>query len=92
MAIVVWFAIAATPVLTRFYRDPESSMRWVFEELARLGVTPVGHESEPGAAERPDALRAAVVRRAWTIMQTRGWVPGPEAAPVGDEEARDTKV
>lgn len=60
---------------TRFYRDPEGSMAWVFEELARLGVTPVGVEVEPPAGGDGATLREEVVRRAWWIMQERGWVP-----------------
>jgi hypothetical protein len=63
-------------------------MRWVFEELARLGVSPVGQESEPKTGDRGDGLREAVVRRAWTMMQERGWVPRPDPQP----EAPDVDV
>lgn len=61
---------------TRFFRDPDESMAWVFEELARFGVEPVG--AEAGLADPTDpsaALRDTVVRRAWAIMRERGWLP-----------------
>ncbi len=62
---------------TRFFRDPEGAMEQVFADLLRLGV-------KPGAATLPEmattdargtALRDEVLRRAWRIMQGRGWVP-----------------
>jgi very-short-patch-repair endonuclease len=72
---------------TRFYRDPEGSMRWVFEELARLGVSPVGQE--PEARESGEGLRGAVVRRAWAIMQERGWVAAVGIDAVVGSDAED---
>lgn len=60
---------------TRFYRDPDASMEWVFEELARLGVSPTGLLDAPTQDEGDTGLREAVVRRAWAIMQERGWAP-----------------
>lgn len=66
---------------TRFYRDPEGSMSWVFDELARLGVSPIGQAIEPGLTDRGSGLRDAVVRRAWSIMQERSWAPQTEVEP-----------
>jgi very-short-patch-repair endonuclease len=63
---------------TRFYRDPASAMEWVWEELRRLEVEPVGplfRESEDGAGV---ALRDEVLRRAWDIMRGQGWLPPVE--------------
>lgn len=81
---------------TRFYRDPEGSMRWVFDELARLGVSPVGQAPAPEATSRGEMLRNAVVRRAWSIMQERGWVAVAVADRamdvVGDDSASDAAV
>jgi very-short-patch-repair endonuclease len=60
---------------TRFYRDPEGSMAWVYEELIRLGVSPIRREPASEESKPADSLREVVVRRAWSIMQDRGWVP-----------------
>jgi very-short-patch-repair endonuclease len=66
---------------TRFFRDPEGTMRWVIEELHRLGVDPqamsdVGPTLDDAASE----FRADVVRRAWEIMKEQGWVENPTIA------------
>ena len=60
---------------TRFYRDPDRSMTWVFEELRRLRVMPTAQivASTPDVAD--SLLRDSVVRRAWEIMREREWDP-----------------
>jgi len=63
---------------TRFYRDPEGSMDWVFAELLRLGVSPVGTGHTSDVAGASGGLRDAVGRRAWQIMQERGWAPSAD--------------
>jgi hypothetical protein len=60
-------------------------MAWVYEELKRLGVGPVGTAPDRAAGDAEGAeLRDRVVRRAWQIMQAEGWLPTPptEAASV----------
>lgn len=65
---------------TRFYRNPEATMTWVFEELKRLGVGPVGAAPARVPMDAQGAeLRDRVVRRAWEIMRAEGWVPSPTA-------------
>jgi very-short-patch-repair endonuclease len=67
---------------TRFFRDPDATMSWVFEELRRLRVEPSGGE---GAEPEPDVqareYRDKVIRRAWEIMRERGWLPPPAEPP-----------
>jgi len=71
---------------TRFCRDPDSTMQWVYGELVQHGVHPAG--PGVGAAAPADGdggeLKERVLRRAWEILQTRGWtaVPALPAAPV----------
>ena len=62
---------------TRFYRDPDGTMDWVVGELARLGVEPVGPEptEEPTPEAAAQELKERLIRRAWEIMNERGWVP-----------------
>ena len=74
---------------TRFYRDPDATMQWVFEELARVGVTPVGNGSPSQASVAGSELREAVIRRAWQVMQARGWAPQTPTEGEGDNEADD---
>jgi very-short-patch-repair endonuclease len=67
---------------TRFYRDPDSTIAWVTQELERHRVKPAGL---PADGEQPNAangsnLRERVLRRAWEIMRERGWLP--VAAPI----------
>jgi len=63
---------------TRFFRDPDTTMAWVFEELQRLSVEPVGAAPEVYAVDaEASEFRARVVRRAWEIMQEQQWVPTP---------------
>lgn len=53
-------------------------MAWVYEELERLGVRPVGAAPDRVARDTEGAeLRDRVVRRAWEIMQAEGWLPTP---------------
>jgi hypothetical protein len=60
---------------TRFFRAPETTMVWVFEELARLGVEPVGDLTAAVHANgEGQVARDAIVRRAWEIMREQGWV------------------
>lgn len=60
---------------TRFYRDPDGSIEWVFEEVKRLGVCPVGTTDNGTAAPVVvSTVREDVARRAWAIMRERGWV------------------
>lgn len=64
---------------TRFYRDPDRTMRWLFDELARLGVTPEHTHLEPEAPTAdPDDLRSRMVRLAYAIMREQGWVEPAE--------------
>lgn len=59
---------------TRFYRDPDNTMKWVCGELDRLGIKPTTPvpESVPSAGIE---LREAIVRRAWEIMREQEWAP-----------------
>lgn len=70
---------------TRFYRHADATMAWVFEELDRLGVEPVG--VAPEATASADAgtaeFRDRVVRRAWEIMHEGGWVPAATEETAG---------
>lgn len=63
---------------TRFYRDPEATMKWMFEELRRLSVEPVGAAPEnlTVAAEAAE-FRDRIVRRAWEIMRDQRWAAEP---------------
>ena len=76
---------------TRFYRDPERTMAWVFEEMKRLGIEPVG--AIPSAAtldEQARAFREKVVKRAWEIMREQDWLPvEPNGRP---DEAGETEA
>ncbi|HEX7942729.1 MAG TPA: AAA domain-containing protein, partial [Gemmatimonadaceae bacterium] len=66
---------------TRFYREPDATMAWVFQELGRLGVQPVGAAQEAEAASaQAVAFRDRVIRRAWEIMRSEGWMPAPAGA------------
>jgi very-short-patch-repair endonuclease len=67
---------------TRFYRDPESTMAWVYDELQRRGIQPsgVGANGDQPGATHGDAVREKVMRRAWEILRDRGWItPSPSA-------------
>lgn len=59
---------------TRFYRDPDRTMAWVFDELRRMRVMPAGQVATATPDAAGDGLRESVVRRAWEIMRERGWV------------------
>ena len=66
---------------TRFYRDPEGSMEWVFNELGRHGIEPVGSLSVAALEDGAVSFRWRIARRAWEIMKSKGWIaetdPGP---------------
>lgn len=68
---------------TRFYRDPDRTMAWVFEELNRLGVPPGGAAlTSVDVDEQAKALREKVVKRAWEILRELDWLPvGQEGQP-----------
>jgi very-short-patch-repair endonuclease len=68
---------------TRFYRDPEATMAWVFEELRRLEIAPAGQGAGVPPASAAHPLREAVVRRAWEIMREQQWIQaqGVDGAP-----------
>lgn len=59
---------------TRFYRDPDAAMSWVFEELARLGVRASATDPTDVNAETV-AFREAIRGRVWEIMRGQGWLP-----------------
>jgi len=59
---------------TRYFRDPEGTMRKVFADLERLGVLPTATLPADGTEPAGAKLRGAVVRRAWEIMRERGWI------------------
>jgi very-short-patch-repair endonuclease len=64
---------------TRFYRDPDGSMDWVFEELARLDIRPMGAAAAgPPSSSGGETLRDEVVRQAWDIMHRQGWLPNSQ--------------
>jgi very-short-patch-repair endonuclease len=67
----------------RFFRDPDATMSWVFDELKRLEVRP-GREA-PDQSDS-DELKARVIRSAWEIMKSRGWLPESVAGPDGTLE------
>lgn len=62
---------------TRFFRDPDATMRDVVDDLARMGVRPSA--SGPGALapfadrSRDDEVRTEVIRRAAEILKAQGW-------------------
>ncbi|HSL69947.1 MAG TPA: AAA domain-containing protein [Longimicrobiales bacterium] len=59
---------------TRFYRDSDATMAWVFAELSRLGIEPIGSAPSPAAVEATArGFRDRVVLRAWEIMVEQGW-------------------
>ena len=61
---------------TRFFRAPETTMVWVFDELARLGIEPTGDATPSVTANgEAQAARDAIVRRAWEIMREQRWLP-----------------
>jgi len=68
---------------TRFYRDPDSTMQWVYGELVQHGVHPAG----PGVGAPVPAdgdgteLKERVLRRAWEILQARGWTAARGVSP-----------
>lgn len=80
---------------TRFYRNPQATMAWVFEELTRLGVKPTAGMPEGVVVDAQGAgLRDRVIRRAWEIMYEEGWVrtPAPEdASRKADDPSLTTK-
>jgi very-short-patch-repair endonuclease len=61
---------------TRFYRDPDSTMAWVFEELERRGIAPGGSAATAADVDaEARASRERVVARAWEIMRENAWLP-----------------
>jgi very-short-patch-repair endonuclease len=68
---------------TRYYRDREGTMRWVYAELARLGVHPAAGALDAAAiGTGQNDFRDNVVRRAWEIMREQGWVAPLDIEPV----------
>jgi very-short-patch-repair endonuclease len=68
---------------TRFFRDRETTMRAVFEELRRLGMERPT-EDEPAVPGSGENLRNKVIRRAWQLMREHEWLaplPGTPSAP-----------
>jgi very-short-patch-repair endonuclease len=66
---------------TRFYRDPDSTMDWVFGELRRLGVRP-GLEGDPPQLSGYVEFHDAVMRRAWDIMREQEWIRSEDPVAV----------
>jgi hypothetical protein len=67
---------------TRFFRDPDTTMAWVFDELRRLSVEPTGTSPEVFAADaEASGFRDRVVRRGWEIMQEEEWIPKVQGTP-----------
>lgn len=61
---------------SRFFRQPDATMKWVFEELERLAVRPhQGDVATLGENALNGGLKARVIRSAWEIMRARGWLP-----------------
>jgi very-short-patch-repair endonuclease len=85
---------------TRFYRDPDKTMAWVFSELARFGIKQSAVSAAEPTDETASEFRDAVLRRAWEIMREAGWidppaVEPPEPSPLAAKEiigASDTRV
>jgi very-short-patch-repair endonuclease len=74
---------------SRYFRDPDATMQWVFEALTRLDVNP--YRSDTGvtaAGALDDEFKQRVVRSAWEIMQARGWLPDTPTDDSGPAEAR----
>ncbi|MFS8064294.1 MAG: AAA domain-containing protein, partial [Luteimonas sp.] len=66
---------------TRFFRDPDSTMSWVFDEFKRLGVYPSrGPHGTSEVRGEGQEYRDKVVRRAWEIMREREWLSSPVEA------------
>lgn len=65
---------------TRFYRDPDTVMQWVYGELARHGVRPARPGAPAPSAPGRDGRELAerVQRRAAEILRAHGWVAGPD--------------
>lgn len=75
---------------TRFYRDPEETMAWVFSELARLDVRRSATLTEDGVqSTRHSSFRDDVVRRAWEIMREREWIEPIQLPSLDANDARD---
>ncbi len=61
---------------TRFFRDRERTIAWIFEELARAGIRPMGATGTgPSVDEMAREFRERVIRRAHEIMRDQGWLP-----------------
>jgi very-short-patch-repair endonuclease len=74
---------------TRFYRDPDAAMKWVFAELKRLGVRP-GVEDDAHDGNGFAEFHDAVMHRAWEIMREQEWVEadlGKERLTAGTKSA-----
>ena len=59
---------------TRFFRDPESTLKAVVEEIEHLGVRRGLDTTPKGTTEIDDGLKARVVRRAAEVMKENGWI------------------
>jgi very-short-patch-repair endonuclease len=61
---------------TRFFKDPEGTIDWLCDELARLEVKPVSVAASSPAPNAGDlALRDRVLLRAREVMRELGWLP-----------------
>src|SRR5262249_34551182 len=58
---------------TRYYRDPDATMTWLFAELERLSVRPP-RDSEGEHRDGSVEFQDAVMRRAWEIMREHEWI------------------
>jgi very-short-patch-repair endonuclease len=67
---------------TRYYRDPDETMQWVFSELERLQIKPVlTTAGADGTCPAGGDDREEVLRRAWEIMIEQGWIEATQATP-----------
>jgi hypothetical protein len=60
---------------TRFYRDPDATMNYIFEELHRLEIGPITSDSiQIDRDDVAEELKTRIIRRAWEIMREQSWV------------------
>jgi very-short-patch-repair endonuclease len=77
---------------TRFFRDPDATMAWLFREFEKAGIGParqaMTHESPDEASGR---VRERLVLRAHEIMEREGWLVGGGNQDGGSDGMRELR-